>query len=100
MKNNFITIDQPEFIEVEGNSIEQNINQRVSFFKSTPNILTDINMGDSALFVNSIPLINNCNGQYFQQNCIKCGLLLKIWCTEWKACPKCGTKNYGRHYGA
>lgn len=44
--------------------------------------------------------IYNCNGQYFYQNCVKCGLSLKIWCTEWKACPKCGTKNYGKHFGA
>jgi len=42
----------------------------------------------------------NCNGQYFEQKCVHCGLLLKIWCTDWKACPKCGTKNYGRHFGA
>lgn len=49
---------------------------------------------------NSVREIHNCNGQYFNQDCVKCGLLLKIWCTEWKACPKCGTKNYGRHYGA
>jgi predicted nucleic-acid-binding Zn-ribbon protein len=44
--------------------------------------------------------VSNCNGQYFYQNCVKCGYSLKIWCTDWKACPRCGTKNYGRHYGA
>ena len=44
---------------------------------------------------------NNCNGTYYDQKChnIKCGYLLRIWCTKWLACPKCGTKNYGKHYG-
>jgi hypothetical protein len=51
-------------------------------------------------------MINNlisrlyCKGQFFGQKCHSCGYLLRIWCTEWKACPKCGSKNHGKHFGA
>jgi len=41
-----------------------------------------------------------CKGQFFEQTCHKCGYLLRIWCTDWKACPKCGAKNHEKHYGA
>ena len=41
-----------------------------------------------------------CDGKYYYQKCVKCEYELKIWCTKWIACPKCGTKNYGKHFGA
>jgi hypothetical protein len=69
--------------------------------KNTTNIIR-FNRFEGGSLSTSFSLINNCNGQYFDQKCNnqKCGFLLRIYCTEWKACPKCGTKNYGRHYGA
>lgn len=100
MQNDFLSISQTDLIEVEDNSIEQSTNQRQYVPKSHYSVIVDIWVGDSNFEGKFSPLISNCNGQYFSQNCIKCNLLLKIWCTEWKACPKCGTKNYGRHYGA